>query len=196
MSETAPANEDTVRCTGCKSLFEADQVVRLGGRPFCADCKEEHIQDVRSGSTAESTELASIGSRFVALILDGLIMLIPALGLGMILGLVLLNNPESVESPLFNIITQVVGALPFLLYEGLMLANAGGQTLGKKAMNIVVVHSDGSALVPGSAWKRAGGRWIFSVVPLLGLVDLLWALGKRRRTLHDLIGNTKVLKRR
>ena len=92
-----------------------------------------------------------------------------------------------------------VGYIGFSLYY----LNRDGQSLGKKAMHIKVTDLD-EGWIP--LWKIAGLRWIMCglilillyVKPYLGIAVFLLDTGfifrKDRRTLHDLIAGTIVVK--
>jgi uncharacterized RDD family membrane protein YckC len=81
--------------------------------------------------TAPTTQYASIGVRFVAVLLDGLIVGIPMLIIEAVLGLY--------GSP----VAALLSAIAYFLYEGLLLAYQNGQTIGKKVMSVRVVSVDG-----------------------------------------------------
>src|SRR5688572_16447038 len=65
-------DQGIVRCFRCHRPFCADCVVMLRGYWYCASCKTEQVRDIQSGTTAV-LELASVGRRFVAQFIDGLV---------------------------------------------------------------------------------------------------------------------------
>jgi uncharacterized RDD family membrane protein YckC len=85
-----------------------------------------------------------------------------------------------------------------VLYEPTLIA-VKGQTLGKMAMNIMVVGAADGA-VPG--WGKAIGRWVLpgllTLIPNIGgllsllvYISLLW--DDRRQGWHDKMGTTVVI---
>src|SRR6266849_4320804 len=70
-------SEGIRRCARCGAPFCSDCLVDISGRPYCATCKTEQILEVRSGVERGVLDLASIGRRFGASFVDGLLMWIP-----------------------------------------------------------------------------------------------------------------------
>src|SRR5512135_2008321 len=64
-----------VRCRRCGQTFCRSCVVALRGQYYCARCKQEQVRDIQSGTEAGVLELASIGRRFVAQLVDGFLFL-------------------------------------------------------------------------------------------------------------------------
>jgi uncharacterized RDD family membrane protein YckC len=73
-----------------------------------------------------------------------------------------------------------------------MLA-ARGQTLGKMAVGIKVVTPQGGDIRAGQAWVRALSGTLMALV-YLNYVDDLFIFTPRRRTLHDRLAKTVVVK--
>jgi uncharacterized RDD family membrane protein YckC len=141
-----------------------------------------------------SIEYASIGVRFVAVLLDGLIIGIPLLIISLILSFY--------SSPL----AAVINALAYFLYEGLMLFYQNGQTIGKKLMSIRVVSVDGQPLTMNKTFTRSGVKAVLSVLSsikppvtsilgILSLLDYLWPFwDANKQTWHDKAAGTYVVK--
>jgi uncharacterized RDD family membrane protein YckC len=193
--------EPLVRCARCGEAFCPDCVVVLRGLPYCARCKVETLADLRAGVPAGQLDLASIGARFVALFVDGLVLVVPVVTVTLLItvpmGLFDLGRVQPV-GPAFGCAFQ--GVYTFLaiganvLYEGLMLG-ARGQTVGKRAMHIKVVTPEGHDLRRGQAWGRAAARSLFGLVPCFGIVDYLMAFfNPDRACLHDQIAKTRVVR--
>lgn len=196
-----PFVEDRLtRCSRCAEAFCPDCIVEIGGLPYCLSCKTESMRDLRSGVPLGQLDMASVGRRFVAILIDGLIVTLPIMVLAflVLLPLGLVEAQEEVDGlpPMFaifgNLLVSLGGAAIYILYEGLMLGS-GGQTVGKKAMKVKVVTADGSELTSGQAWGRAASRQILGIVPCLGLIDYLVAFGDERTTIHDMMAKTRVV---
>ena len=192
--------EPLVRCARCGEAFCPNCIVEIGGSPYCAVCKGEVLGDLRSGRPAAGPELASIGRRFGAIFLDGLILGLPLMvvvfGVFAMLGLFSgLSKGKEPDLSLFWAMEAVILPVAFaswVLYEGLMLRR-NGQTVGKKAMHIRVVSAEGSPLSPGQAFGRAAMRQVLGIVPCLGLVNYLTAFGEQRTCIHDMVARTRVI---
>jgi uncharacterized RDD family membrane protein YckC len=180
-------SEGIRRCSRCGTPFCSDCLVEIGGAPYCAMCKTEQLLDVRSGVN-EALDLASIGRRFGAQFLDGMITGIPAFiviialaGTGVIFG----RGSNPITTPLLLLPTVIA-----VIYQASML-KARGQTLGKIALKIKVVRPDGADISGGQAWGREVSR---AVLGFLYVVDLVPALfTKDRRTIHDMLAGTRVV---
>jgi len=75
-----------------------------------------------------------------------------------------------------------------ILYQGILIGNWNGQTLGKKAMGIKVITADGTPCSLWRAFARAAAdclNWF-----TLGLTFLMVAFSDRKRGLHDHIAGT------
>src|SRR5689334_22867520 len=197
-----PFVEDRLtRCSRCAEAFCPDCIVEIGGLPYCLDCKTESMRDLRSGVPFRELDMASVGRRWVAMIIDYLIVLLPILVLAFLLllplGLIKEGQPGTDALPpalaiLTNLFVSLGAAAIFILYEGLMLA-AGGQTVGKRAMKVKVVTAEGADITTGQAWGRALSRQLLGIVPCLGLIDYLVAFGQERTTIHDMMAKTRVV---
>ena len=126
------------------------------------------------------TQPASIGSRFIALVIDGLF-------LGAITGMFypfLRFSRDAIEGVMTFALT--------IAFQWFFLTNFHGQTPGKMLLGIRVVKTDGSPLNSTDAVVRALGymlNWL-----LLGLGWLLAYFDKRHQGLHDRLAGTYVVK--
>jgi uncharacterized RDD family membrane protein YckC len=74
-------------------------------------------------------------------------------------------------------------------------AKANGQTIAKKMLNIKVVRSDGSPVsVARLFWLRNFVNGMLGIIPLYGIVELLFIFGESQQCLHDKIADTIVVK--
>jgi uncharacterized RDD family membrane protein YckC len=92
----------------------------------------------------------------------------------------------------------VVGALVVLAIDVTLLAR-NGQTIGKKLLGIKVVRVDGSPVsFVRVFFVRYVGNTFLTLIPLVGslysLVDCLMIFSESRRTVHDRIADTIVIK--
>jgi len=85
-----------------------------------------------------------------------------------------------------------------IIYATLLLSREGannGQTIGKHAMGIRVVRTDGKPITMDLAVKReALGKGLLGIIPFYSFVDILWPLGDaENQALHDKVAGTFVV---
>lgn len=136
--------------------------------------------------TRAGAEPATFGARAGASLLDTLVL---AVGYGV--AFVLLGISDATA-----IVGVVIIFAMVLLYAPLMLAFAGGQTLGRMVANVRVVNNDGTPIGLGRALLRESVvKLIFGFLTIPWLVSVLWVLrAPEHRALHDLVVDTKVVR--
>jgi len=182
--------EDLRYCSRCGKIFCADCLVDIQGSTFCAGCKSEQMLDLASGVNPTQLELADVGRRFVALLIDSFVIGLPVGAvIAVIMVLAVTNRNE--EAIGFIMPFLFVPSILYIVYEGVMLSTRG-QTLGKMAMKIRVVRRDGSTITTGQAWGRAVMRTILQ--GCLSIFNYLPAFFTKEKTcLHDLVSDTRVV---
>lgn len=158
------------------------------------------MDEVIPSPVVPSIIYASFGRRFVASLLDGIIVGVAGavIGgiIGVITGIILVASGSSGK----DLMTSIVGGIAQIISGGLSLGyyiyftGKEGQTLGKKALGIKVVKKD-SQQAPGymSAFLReAVGKFVSAIVFGLGYLWMLW--DKDKQTWHDKIAGTIVIK--
>jgi uncharacterized RDD family membrane protein YckC len=146
--------------------------------------------------------LASWGSRLAAYLLDGLILLVPVVGLTIIIVAIAAGSDAAAW------VTGIIGFLAFLvvafLYAPLLMAREGarnGQTWGKQAVGIRVIRDNGESM--NFSWaalreivvKGLGVGIASSIIPFIPwFLDFFWPLwDDQNRALHDMIVSTHVV---
>jgi len=186
--------EGLAPCFRCGKEFCPNCRVELKGHSYCATCKKEQVRDIQSGADATELELASIGSRFAALLLDGLLLLLVVLPINFGLTFLYVRSIGVPEAALgAQLVIGLIASIPGLLYEGLMIQSRG-QTLGKMALKIKVVTPDGSDVAAGQAWTRAAVRLVFNNLHILFIINYIPAFVRKEKTcIHDLAASTRVI---
>lgn len=181
-------------CSRCGGTFCGDCLVPLRGMSLCARCKNEQMLDLRSGAASgtglAAYNLASIGKRWAALIIDRFLFVGAALVL--VIGVVIVT-PDKPDDPRFlGIMLAVLAAVAgYVTYDALMV-HRSGQTLGKRWLKIRVVRADGEPVRAGQAWGRALTRVV--AIHILALVNYGPALFTQEKTcVHDLLAGTRVV---
>ena len=131
---------------------------------------------------------ASFWRRFLAVVLDGIIVSIPANIFAAILGSgLIVTGGGGVHFRSGSGLHTIF----FIVYEALLIAYWNGQTIGKKAMGIRVVSAGGAPVPVGMAFARAVMKIVSGMVLLLGYLWMLW--DPNRQTWHDKVAQTYVV---
>ena len=202
-----PNEYEVRRCSRCARSYCKNCLVLLRGSYYCADCKTEQVRDVQSGTAGVRLEYASIGSRFLAMLIDNLIM-----GCGMAVVIVPLfvllfggmaasmpgerggEPPPEFMIGFFAVygLTFVISIVVPVVYEGVLLSR-DGQTPGKKAMGLKVVTPEGNDISRGQAWGRGGMRLAIGFA--CALIDYVPAFfNDEKQCLHDMVASTRVVR--
>jgi uncharacterized RDD family membrane protein YckC len=146
--------------------------------------------------------LASWGARLAAYLIDGLILLVPVVGLTVIVVAIAAGSDTGA------IVTGIVGFLAYLvvalLYAPLLMAREGarnGQTWGKQTLGIRVVRDSGETMSFGWAALReivVKGLLVgiaSSIIPIIPwFLNFFWPLwDDQNRALHDMVVSTHVV---
>lgn len=124
----------------------------------------------------EQYELADVGTRLIALIIDGIV-------LGIISGLLFAfaRGPGAAG-----------GFIVGLIYQWYFLTQRDGQTPGKRMLGLRVVRVNGEPLDFSTVLIRYVGYYINSAIFMIGW---LWALfNDKHQGWHDLLSGTYVVK--
>jgi uncharacterized RDD family membrane protein YckC len=180
-------------CARCGKAFCGDCLVTIQGLPYCAGCKSEKLLDIQSGTDASVLQLATIGRRFAANIIDSLLVSIPIMmSFFVFVGAMTAGG----RTPPAWIGFAFLALIPLMMilqisYEALLL-QWRGQTVGKMALRIRVVRPDGTPISGGQAWGRAVIRGV--LIHVLALINYIPAFVTKEKTcVHDLAARTRVV---
>ncbi len=150
---------------------------------------------------AEVAPPAGFWIRFVAYMIDGLVMLVPtAILVGIFAAFVILTDEsmdhEGLPALLVAAIVVLVAALIVVnwLYEALMTSSPRGATLGKMALGLRIVRFDGTQLSFGRATARHFVKYMVTPMVPLAIGYIMAAFTNRKRALHDILADTLVIK--
>jgi uncharacterized RDD family membrane protein YckC len=138
-------------------------------------------------SASEQVAYGGFWIRLVAYIVDAVVLSVATAAVAAIFGISLMTaDPE--HYPALNLASFVIGWFYFALME----SSERGATLGKMAMGLRVVTSDGQRLT----FMNATGRYFAKIVSalILGIGFLMIAFTDKKRGLHDTIASTLVIK--
>ena len=166
-------NTEIRNCSNCGEPL-------VPGSNFCGRCGAEsratgdRVLD-RRVADPDGVEYIGFWARLAALIIDGIIT-------GVVGGVIDLL-----------VDTAILGSIFSLLYY-VLLTGLKGQTLGKMALGIQVVDSQGN---PPGIWRailrEVIGKLVSTIVLLLGFLWVVW--DPRKRGWHDYIGGTYVVRK-
>lgn len=150
------------------------------------------LADIATDSASLEERKAHRSTRLAAAILDGLAFGGVLVGVAFLAGLVAPKNQALLGGMVFL-------AFALMIAINVVLLARAGQTIGKKALGISIVRTDGSrASVPRLIFLRYVPLRLLGAIPYLGailtLLDSVWIFGGERRCLHDLIADTIVVK--
>lgn len=141
--------------------------------------------------------------RFVAYVIDALILLVPTVILvGLFAGFVFLNRDsldhEEEGLPAVLVIALVLLAVAMIvinwLYEALMTSSPRGATFGKMALGLRIVRFDGAQLSFGRATARHFAKYMVTPMVPLAIGYIMAAFTNRKRALHDILADTLVIR--
>jgi len=138
-------------------------------------------------AASEQVAYGGFWIRLVAYIIDAVVLSVATAIVAALFGISLMTaDPE--HYPTLNLASFVIGWFYFALME----SSERGATLGKMAMGLRVVTSDGQRLT----FMNATGRYFAKIVSalILGIGFLMIAFTDKKRGLHDMIASTLVIK--
>ena len=132
----------------------------------------------QESAPTQTLYFAGIGSRFLALMIDGIILLIIGSALAAIMSSINLNFV-----PFLNLIIGI--AYP------IYMVGAYGQTLGKMIMRIRIVKEDGTEPDYGTAAVRFFASFLSVIILYIGYIVAFF--NPQHQTWHDKIARTYVI---
>ena len=177
-------------CVECGGTFAMDDMIRHGGVYVCINCKPRFMQKLAEGAEIRSERrYAGFWIRFAALFIDSMLLAVFTFALQMIAFFVMSQNLQE-PSALFLLMSYGLSLTVGISYEGILVGKYGA-TVGKMACRIKVIAADGSPV----SYPRAFGRYLAKVLSSLTLLIgfIIAAFDKEKRSLHDLICNTRVI---
>jgi uncharacterized RDD family membrane protein YckC len=192
--EALPAGR--ARCDLCGGDFADDEVILYEGSTICAGCKPRFMQQLREGvALPGARDYGGFWIRFVAKFLDGIIlgvvnMVISFVGMGLLVALAQVDESD-VAFLFIQLALYAVQLAVGVAYTTFFLGKFAA-TPGKMACRLKVIRSDGSPLTYGRACGRHFADWLSSLTLYIGYI--IAAFDDEKRTLHDRICDTRVIK--
>lgn len=182
------ARSEAGRCSQCGRAFPPDEMITYEGQAVCAECKPLFFQRVKEGaSVAGQREYGGFWIRVAAKVVDAIVqnVIAKAVGFALVLGL-----------GSGNATTAVSVAAAILISAGYVIFFVGkfGATPGKMACKLQIIRADGSPMTYGLATGRYFAELVSGLT--LGIGYLMAAFDEEKRTLHDRICGTRVVRKR
>lgn len=135
--------------------------------------------------TSSTAEYGGFLERFVAVLIDGIILCVALFIVQLPVRLVL--------GPILGGLVMIpVNMLAGIAYEAYFLSSPKQATIGKQAMGLIVTDVEGRRIDMGRAALRAFGKIISCIILFIGYI--MAAFTPRHQALHDMIAGTLVLK--
>ncbi|HAG85466.1 MAG TPA: hypothetical protein DCL61_31045 [Cyanobacteria bacterium UBA12227] len=134
-------------------------------------------------------EYAGFGKRFLAALLDGIILSIINMIVSFVIGAVL-GGSEGAALTVLSL-TNLVGLLIAWLYYAVQESSAKQATIGKQALGIVVTDLQNQRISFIQATIRYFSKIISTIILLIGYLMALFT--EKKQALHDIIAGTLVV---
>jgi uncharacterized RDD family membrane protein YckC len=178
-------------------VYFEDELIRFGDALVCGKCKPLFVQKLREGVTvAGEMVYAGFWIRVGAKIIDVIILwavgfVVSLLGGFFIAGLPYSGGQISTRFIAGNIVVALISWVIQLAYPIYFLGKYSA-TLGKMACGLKVVRPDGEKISYARACGRTFAEGVSSLI--LGIGYIMVAFDEERRSLHDRICDTRVIK--
>lgn len=138
---------------------------------------------------------ASFGQRFVAALIDGIIMWVFGLIVSFALGLGMMNDPTIFEDgiPTTFYLYYLISIGAQVAYYAILESGEKQGTFGKQAMGIVVTDMQGNRISTLNAIGRYFAKIPSALILLIGY--LMQPFTEKKQALHDMIAGTLVYKK-
>lgn len=153
---------------------------------------------IRDAATASTSVYAGFWRRFVAVLIDIIILMIGGAIVGGIFGFILgivmillgldVGNIKSTA----NVMGFVIGIILNWLYYTLLESSPKQATLGKRALGIIVTDLNGNRISFGKANGRYWGKIVSGIIVAIGFI--MAGFTQKKQALHDIMAGTLVFK--
>jgi uncharacterized RDD family membrane protein YckC len=180
------------RCIECGQTFPTSEMLAYEGVWVCPNCKPVFFQKVKEGIDPRGhMEYAGFWIRFVAKFVDGVIVGVPGYALQFGASTFVQDDPETAMIAFF--VGWLISFILQLAYS-VWLTGKYGATVGKMACGLRVVTPSGQKIGYGVACGRFFAEILSGLILYIGYI--MAAFDEEKRSLHDRICNTRVIRRR
>jgi len=184
-------------CCSCGQRFATTNMVAYGNAWVCAACKPGFFQRIQQGESPHvGIVYGGFGERFVAKLIDGILMYLVQMPLNLALGISLTGqapkDPALMSAYLLRVGLSTVISLTATLAFTVFFLGRFGATPGKMALKLKVVRPGGESVSYAQAAARYLGEIVSMFTCYVGYV--IAAFDVEKRALHDRIAGTRVIK--
>jgi uncharacterized RDD family membrane protein YckC len=177
-------------CSECGQPWPPEELARFGDRLICANCKIAYAQKLREGVASAAFTYAGFWIRFVAALIDWVILFVAGMVVEMPFARML--QSRRIEDTLMALgivylIDMAIGAT----YEGVFVSRFGA-TPGKMALDLKVVRPDGGPITLGRAVGRYFAKIVSGIILMIGYI--IAGFDTQKRALHDMMCDTRVIR--
>ena len=179
--------ENAQYCSRCGASLGTSSVAARGS--FVPPSVPSPAPAASSVQVAVSSRPAGFWIRFVAVMIDGVVLLV-AQGILFSAGWVVSGGNTGggmAVKGVANLFGTLLGAAYGIIFHWLW-----GQTLGKMALQIKVVSMDGGPLTFGQATGRYFATFLSAIILCIGFI--MAGIRSDKRALHDLLAGTRVVR--
>lgn len=143
-----------------------------------------------------SVHYAGFWIRFLARLIDGIILNIALLVVRIPLGISIFNSSTTrdpgaaIAAVVATVIATLVSIVVSAGYE-IYFVSAKGATLGKMALGLKIIRPEGEPISMGLAAGRYFAQWISAIIFMIGYI--MAGFDDQKRALHDRICETRVI---
>jgi uncharacterized RDD family membrane protein YckC len=194
------AADDTAICAVSGKRYPKREMVEFEGKWISAEHRDTYFQRLREGAVAQGDfEYGGFWIRFCAKFIDGIVMFVVGMVVNVVFGVGFGSFQQSSDPNFFasfmirQLLAILVGTMLRLAYYWFFLSRYSA-TPGKMVFGLKVVRSDGSALSTGRIIGRYFAEVVSSLILCIGYI--MAAFDDEKRTLHDHMCDTRVIKTR
>jgi uncharacterized RDD family membrane protein YckC len=187
------SREAKTSCSMCGKMFAESDLIAFENLKVCASCKPIFLQQIRENAEVSGINImryAGFGTRFGAKFIDGLIIFAAIVPISILFQFASAAFEHPIIPLLLMLLLQAIQLVVPALYTILMHGKYGA-TVGKKAMKIHVVMSDGRPISYGRATGRYFAELLSRIILCIGYI--MAAFDDEKRALHDHMCNTRVV---
>jgi len=177
-------------CGQCGRLFAPEDMLRFEGAYVCAACKPAFFQRLKEGSHfATAWNYAGFKIRLGAKLIDYVILWVAQMAFALLIAVFFRQASSS----------TIAAQIPLMLMQLLFAAAYTcwflvkfGATPGKMACGLKVITAEGGPITFGRALGRHFAEFLSGMILAIGYI--MAAFDKEKRSLHDRICNTRVVR--
>ncbi len=197
----APAVDDgTEACVVSGKRFPRREMINYEGKWISLEHRDAYFQRMREGISLPGEKVVpgpfgygGFWRRFVAVFIDGIVQSVVTVPIALLMPLLIGRSTNTTAVVLTQVVVQVLLMAIGVLYDVIFIRKFDA-TPGKLAMGMKVLRSDGSKLSVGRIIGRHFAHFI-SALPI-GIGYIVAAFDDEKRTFHDRICDTRMIKTR